>query len=117
MRFMEFGITERQARDVLATVPGWECAARKLGVSVEVTRAWAERLGVEPPAYCPPRQPWRQTITDAQAREAILGPLSLGRAAHELGVSTAALHARARRLGLPTDPAGRAALRASRLAA
>lgn len=67
--------------------------------------------------YRVPRRPEFCRASDAQVLAALLLPLSLEAAARTVGICGAALHVRARRLGLPTTPAGRAALRAERMAA
>ncbi|UIN36924.1 hypothetical protein [Methylobacterium oryzae] len=100
-------------RVVAATVGvGVGAVARWLGVSEFTAHKWARLAGVEIRAVPPTaRLPERQRMTDAAVAAAIQGPLSLRAAAAALGVTPPALQNRARYLGLPTSPAGRAALR------
>lgn len=106
------GVTVPDVRRVVAATVGVGAVARRLGVSEYTAHRWARLAGVAIRALPPTtRLPDRQRVTDAAVTAAIQGPLSLRRAAAALGVTPPALQSRARYLGLPTDPAGRAALR------
>ena len=116
-RMMGMGVTARQVRQVAAAVEGMTALAHRLGVSHPTAQRWLQELGLQ---YRPaPRRTGQanRRISDAQVRDAVLSDLSLHQAAFALGVSGAALHMRARRIGLPTDRAGREALRSGRIAA
>lgn len=112
-RVVGFGITERQARQVFASVRGLKGCAEKLGVGREMVSRWTRELGVEIlPHVISVRHDLRR-VTDAEVLAAILGPRSLTQEAHLIGLSAAGLYKRARALGLPTDPPSRVAFRAS----
>ena len=113
MRFdreLGHGVLESQLRAVAARAHGLSDIAARLGVEPAQAREWLVSLGTGP------RPPAHQVMTAQDVLAAILSTNSLHHYAHEAGVSPAALHTRARRTGLPTDPAGRAALRAQRMA-
>ncbi|GJE46999.1 hypothetical protein GOFOIKOB_0018 [Methylobacterium tardum] len=106
------GVSVPDVRRVVAATVGVGAVARRLGVSQYTAHCWAQLAGVAIRAVPPTaRLPDRQRMTDADVAAAIQGPLSLRRAAAALGVTPPALQSRARYLGLPTDTAGRAALR------
>lgn len=111
-RVIGLGVRVEQVSDVVAAHAGLEAVAMRLGVAPATARAWCRELGltvrpaVKGEQSCPARR-----VTNAQIEAAIRSPLSLHRAAFELDVTAPALHTRARRIGLPTDQAGRAALR------
>jgi len=111
-RVIGLGVRADQASAVVAAHAGLEAIARRLGVSTATARVWRRELGltVRPAPRGSSTYPQRR-LTNAQVEAAIESSLSLHRAAFELDVTAAALHVRARRLGLPTDQAGRAALR------
>ncbi|MDE4912237.1 hypothetical protein PQI07_16270 [Methylobacterium sp. 092160098-2] len=104
------GLKFADVRGVVASTIGVDAVARRLGVSRNTARKYSRFAGVRiRPATA--RHVWSQRVTDADVEGAIRGPLSLRAAAAALGVTSPSLLARARYIGLPTDPAGRAALR------
>ncbi len=106
------GVTVPDVRRVVAATVGVGAVARRLGVTHHTAHRWARIAGVEIRPWHPrTRRPERQRMSDAAVAAAIQGPLSLRAAAAALGVTSPALQNRARYLGLPTDPVGRAALR------
>ncbi|WP_139239456.1 MULTISPECIES: hypothetical protein [unclassified Methylobacterium] len=105
-------MTVPDVRRVVAATVGVGAVARRLGVSQYTAHRWARLAGVAIQAVPPTaRMPERQRVSDTDVAAAIRSPLSLRAAAAALGVTPPALQSRARYLGLPTDPAGRAALR------
>lgn len=106
---------ERVIRDSRVRAAAARCKslgeiAVNLGVTPDVAKEWLVGLGTRE------MPPYHKVMTAQAVMEAILSPVSLHRAAHEAGVSPAALFMRAKRMGLPTDRAGRAALREQRMA-
>lgn len=103
------GVSVPDVRRVVAGTVGVGAVARRLGVAPHTARRWAGIAGVSIVPHAPTtRMPSRQRVTDGAVAAAIRGPLSLRAAAAALGVTAPGLQARARYLGLPTDPAGRA---------
>jgi|GEM_PF-3526733 len=113
-REVGFGITERQARHVFASVRGLKACAARLGVSDDLAKRWAAELGVEILPHVNGVRPELRRVSDEEVLAAILGPRSLTQEAYLIGMSAAGLLKRARSLGLPTDPPSRVAFRASR---
>jgi hypothetical protein len=106
------GVSVVDVRRVVASTVGVGEVAHSLGVSRNTAHRWARLAGVKIQALPPTaRQSGRQRVSDADVDTAIRGPLSLRAAAAALGISSPSLLARARYLGLPTSPAGRATLR------
>lgn len=106
----EIAIRDSRVREAAARCRSLDEIAASLGVTLDVAREWLLALSAKPVS------PYHKVMTPVDVVEAILSPVSLHRAAHAAGVSPAALHTRARRMGLPTSPAGRAALREQRMA-
>ncbi len=111
-RVIGLGVRADQVSAVVSEHAGLEAVARRLEVAPSTARVWCRELGltVRPAVRGAQAYPTLR-VTNAQVEAAILSPLSLHRAADEFDVTAVALHTRARRLGLPTDQAGRAALR------
>ncbi|GJD65649.1 hypothetical protein [Methylobacterium frigidaeris] len=106
------GVSVSDVRRVVSGTVGVAAVARRLGVAPHTAHRWAGLAGVATRPHLPTdRLPERQRVTDGAVAAAIRGPLSLRAAAAALGVIAPGLKARARYLGLPTDPVGRTALR------
>ncbi|QIJ77509.1 hypothetical protein CLZ_24725 [Methylobacterium sp. CLZ] len=104
------GVTAAQVCRVVASTVGVGAVARRLGVAECTAHQWAGLAGVSIVARPrTARLPGRQLVSFAAVRDTMLGPLSLRAAAAALGVTAAGPQARARYLGLPTDPLEREA--------
>ena len=103
------GILAHQVRAVVEAYQGVGRVAARLGVEPHEARAMAALAGVEIRSShgggTPPK------VSKDQVRAAVLSEAPLAATARRLGITPAGLHLAARRLGLPTDPAGRAAYR------